>query len=65
VYHADGSTWVYTNPGPLEYVREAIEVDRIQADVVILAAGPPSGTSVVVVGAAELHGVEAGVGGGH
>lgn len=65
LYDAHGETWAYTNPGPLVFVREAIEVDHIADDLVILSEGPPPGTSVVTVGAAELYGVESGVGGGH
>jgi len=65
LYDASGQAWAYTNPEPLLYVREAIEVERIDDDLVFLADGPPLGTIVVTVGAAELYGVESGVGGGH
>ena len=65
LYDAQGGAWAYTNPEPLVYVREAIEVDRIEGDLVILSAGPAPGTAVITVGAAELYGVESGVGGGH
>ena len=65
LYDAQGAAWAYTNPKPLVYVREAIEVDRIEGDLVILSAGPPPGTAVVTVGGAELYGVESGIGGGH
>ena len=65
LYDASGQAWAYTNPEPLVYVREAIEVERIDADVVVLADGPTPGTAVVTVGGAELYGVESGVGGGH
>ena len=65
LYDASGQSWVFTNPEPLVYVREAIEVERIDAEVVTLASGPVAGTAVVTVGGAELYGVESGVGGGH
>ncbi len=62
MYHFDGSTWVYTNPEPLVYVREMVELDHIEGDVAVLSDGPAVGTTVVTVGAAELYGVEFGVG---
>lgn len=65
LYDAHGTEWVYTNPEPLVYVREEIEVDRVAEDLVILSSGPALGTTVVTVGSAELYGVESGVGGGH
>jgi hypothetical protein len=66
LYDAEGVTWAYTSPEPLVFVREEIVVDRIDGDRALLSKGPPSGTPVVTVGAAELWGVETGVGGsGH
>lgn len=65
LYDAAGETWAYTNPEGLSFVRTPVTVDRISEDVAILAQGPPAGTLVVTVGAAELWGVENGVGGGH
>lgn len=62
MYHYDGSTWTYTSPEPLKYLRAPIEIDYIEGDVAILLDGPPVGTSVVTVGAAELYGVEFGIG---
>lgn len=61
-YGLTGETWTYTNPQPLTFVREAITVDRIDGDLAYLSAGPPPGTQVVTVGAAELFGVETGIG---
>lgn len=61
MYHFDGSTWTYTNPEPFVYVRESITIDHIDGDVAFLSEGPPAGTTVVTVGAAELYGVEFGV----
>jgi hypothetical protein len=62
LYDAKGDTWVYANPEPLAYVRERVTVDYIQGDQAILTDGPPAGTPVVTVGAAELYGAETGVG---
>jgi hypothetical protein len=62
LYDANGDTWVYTNPEPLAYVRERVTVDYIQGDQAVLIDGPPKGTPVVTVGAAELYGTEFGVG---
>lgn len=62
IYDADGGTWTYTNPEPLVFERAAISVDSIEGDRVLLLEGPPAGTPVVVVGAAELFGAEFGVG---
>lgn len=62
IYDADGGTWTYTNPEPLVYERAAISIDSIDGDRVLLLEGPPAGTPVVVVGAAELFGAEFGVG---
>jgi hypothetical protein len=65
VYDRDGLTWAYTSPTDLVFVRQEITVDRIDGDRAILTSGPAVGTRVVTVGAAELWGVETGVGGGH
>lgn len=62
LYEIDGSTWVYTNPESLMYVRHRVEVDQIEGDRVMLLNGPPPGTAIVITGAAELLGVEKGVG---
>ena len=58
MYDAAGKTWVYTSPGPRVYERQAITVSRVEAGVVRATAGPPAGTLVVTVGAAELFGAE-------
>ena len=65
VYDSTGTTWAYTSPEALVFVRQKITVDHIAADQAVLASGPDVGTLVVTVGAAELWGVETGVGGGH
>jgi hypothetical protein len=65
LYDASGKTWTYVNDSPLTYKRAEITVDEIDGDTARLSAGPPSGTMVVTIGAAELYGAEIGVGGGH
>jgi hypothetical protein len=61
IYDATGGTWVYTNPEPRVYLRQAIKVESIAAGQAVLSAGPAAGTAVVTVGAAELYGTELGV----
>jgi hypothetical protein len=62
IYSPDGGTWAYTSPEPRVFVREAIEVERIEGDKAILTAGPVAGTEVVTTGGAELLGAESGLG---
>jgi hypothetical protein len=58
IYGADGNTYTYTAPEPLTYVRQQINIDRVAGDSVMLSDGPPTGTEVVTVGAAEVYGTE-------
>lgn len=58
IYDAEGGAWVYTVPEALTFVRQAVIVASIEEDVAYLTAGPPAGTHVVSVGAAELFGTE-------
>jgi hypothetical protein len=58
IYDETGRTWVYTSPEPLTFVRAEIAVDAIRGDRARLIAGPPAGTDVVAVGAAEVYGSE-------
>jgi hypothetical protein len=62
LYDIRGDTWTYVSPEPLVFLRHQISVDYIEGDLAILLEGPPSGTAVVVTGAAELFGIELGVG---
>ena len=62
IYDLNGNTWTYTNPEPLTFLRHPISVDYIEGDVAVLTDGPPPGTTIVTVGAAELFGTEFGVG---
>ncbi|MET4135856.1 hypothetical protein [Pseudarthrobacter sp. PvP090] len=58
MYDANGKTWVYTNPAPRVFERQEVAVSRVEDGVVTATAGPPAGTQVVTVGAAELFGAE-------
>jgi hypothetical protein len=58
IYDAEGNAYAYTAPEPLTFVRKEIEIDRVDGDSVVLSDGPPAGTKVVTVGAAEVYGTE-------
>ncbi len=58
IYDAEGNAYTYTAPEPLTFVRQEIEIDRVDGDRVVLSEGPPAGTEVVAVGAAEVYGTE-------
>jgi len=58
VYDTDGSTWTYVNTAAGTYERKPITVTDIDGQIAHLSAGPPAGTKVVTVGAAELLGTE-------
>ena len=58
LYDGSGKTWVYTSPAPRVFERQAVTVTKVEAGVVTANAGPPAGTEVVTVGAAELFGTE-------
>ncbi len=62
IYDAHGQTWVYTSPEPGTFIRHKVDVDYIEGDLVVLDAGPPTGTVVASVGVAELYGAEFHVG---
>jgi len=61
-YDQQGNTWVYVNPEPRVFMRDPVEVASISDGVALLTSGPAVGTQVVVLGVAELHGIESGVG---
>ena len=46
-------------------MRAEVKVDRIDGDRVLLSEGPPAGTKVVTVGAAEVYGAELEIAGSH
>lgn len=58
LYDPGGQAWVYVNVEPLVFMRQAITVDSIQGDQVILSEGPEAGVNVVTLGATELYGSE-------
>jgi hypothetical protein len=58
LYDTSGQAWVYVSVEPLVFMREAITVDSIQGDQVILSEGPEAGANVVTLGATELYGSE-------
>ena len=58
VYDADGKAYAYTSPEPLTFVRREIDVDHVAGDSAVLSDGPPAGTEVVTVGAAQVYGTE-------
>lgn len=62
IYDKDGSTWVYTSPQPLTFVRHAIVVELINGEDVVLKEGPEVGMQVATTGAPQLYGAEKGVG---
>lgn len=62
VYDKDGTTWVYTNPQPLTFIRHAIVVELISGDDAVLKEGPAAGVQVATTGAPQLYGAEKGVG---
>jgi hypothetical protein len=63
VYDSDGKSWAFSSPAPRTYVRVPIDIASITDQTVQLKSGPPVGTQVVVVGAPELVGAEAGISG--
>jgi hypothetical protein len=64
-YDAQGNTWAYTNPEPLVFVRQPVDVEHIEGDVAVLKEGSVVSGEVVTAGAAELWGIESEFGGGH
>lgn len=58
LYDPQGKTWVYINPEPRVYERQAVTVTKVEAGAVTASVGPAVGTPVVTVAAAELFGAE-------
>src|SRR3990172_11017045 len=46
IYDPQGRTWIYTSPQLRTFVRQQVEVDTIDGDVVLLIDGPPVGTKI-------------------
>ena len=62
IYDPDGKTWVYTSPKPLQFLRAAVEVVRIEGTLAYLTSGPAAGTPVVTKAGAEIYGTDFEVG---
>ncbi|MBE8516254.1 hypothetical protein ILP97_01775 [Amycolatopsis sp. H6(2020)] len=62
LYDPKGDVYVYATSAELVFKRAKLVVDTITGDRVVLADGPPAGTTVVTVGAAELFGAEVEIG---
>lgn len=58
IYNPEGKAFVYTVPEPLTYVRAPVNVRLAVDERAILTEGPPAGTTVVTIGAAELLATE-------
>lgn len=65
VYDGQGESWVYEVSDDLSFMRQAVTVDRIEADVVFLTKGLEEGDTVVTTGSTEVYGEELGIGGSH
>jgi hypothetical protein len=61
LYDANGGTWVFVRSALRTFVRQRIDVVRIDGDRAVLSGGPNGETRIVCVGAAELYGAELGV----
>jgi hypothetical protein len=58
IYNPEGGAFVYTKPEPRTYVRAPVEVVDVEGDRAVLSEGPPAGTTIVTLGAAELLATE-------
>jgi hypothetical protein len=61
LYDQDGATWVYGQTELLTFQRMPVVVSRVDGNRAVLESGPPVGTAVATLGAAELRGSEDGV----
>ena len=58
IYNPDGEAFVYTKPKAETYIREPIEIVRVNGDDAVLSDGPRTGTTIVTTGSAELLATE-------
>ena len=58
IYNPEGDAFVYTKPKPQNYVRAPVEVVEVEGNRAVLSDGPPTGTTIVTLGAAELLATE-------
>jgi hypothetical protein len=61
LYDQNGATWVYGQTETLTFQRMSVVVSRVDGNLAVLLSGPPVGTAVATLGAAELRGSEDGV----
>lgn len=62
LYDPSGGEWAYASSAANVYARTALKVEKIEGELVYLSKGPAVGTKLVTNGAAELYGIEYGVG---
>lgn len=64
LYGPDGEAWVYERTAPQVFLRRRVEVLRSESPLLVLrgTSGLRAGAELVTAGAAELQGVELGVG---
>ena len=62
IYDPQGRTWIYTSQQPRTFVRQQVEVERIDGDWAFLGEGPAVGTKIASLGVAQIYGAETGVG---
>jgi membrane fusion protein, heavy metal efflux system len=62
LHDINGGTWVYERTAPQAYARQRVEVSDMSGGFATLSRGPREGSPVVTAGAAELYGIEFGVG---
>jgi len=62
LYDVNGATWVYVKVDELVFMRVSVDIHEILDGNAFLAEGPGPGSEVVTVGAAELYGIDLGVG---
>lgn len=62
LYDPTGGEWAYASSQVNVYARAALKVQKIEGETVYLSKGPAVGTKLVTNGAAELYGIEYGIG---
>jgi multidrug efflux pump subunit AcrA (membrane-fusion protein) len=65
IYAPGGTTSVYIVVGPRSFERRPVSIDRVEGDWALISRGPPAGSIVVTVGAAEVYGAELEIAGSH
>ena len=62
LYDPNGKEWAYVSESDTTFKRMALKVSTIDGDTVIYTEGPQPSQQVVTWGAAELFGIEFGIG---